>query len=120
MVHSCPEASSTRTSLYPTVVRVITVMYRASVRLHPSKTMYPSTPKTVMVASARRAFCTRRSASRGSYDLLSRKPLLSDLLRSPSATGAIIVERFASLGMRPSASQRQDFRTYLAALRPEQ
>jgi hypothetical protein len=44
---------------------------------------------------------------------------LSDLLRSSSATGGIIVERLASLGQTPSASQRQHLRTYLAALHPE-
>src|SRR5215210_5608798 len=119
MVHSCPEVSSTRTSLYPTVVSVITVMYRASVKLHPSKTMYPKTPAAVMVTSATMAFCTRRGASRGSYDLLSEKLQFSDLLLSFSATGAIIVEWLASLDQTPAASQRQHLRTYHATLQPE-
>src|SRR5215207_2438086 len=119
MVHNCPEASSTRTSLYPTVVRVITVMYRASVKRHPSKTMYPRTPTAVMIRSATMALCTRRSANRGSYDLLSCKPLSSALLRSSSATGAIIVEWLESLGPTPSTLQRQHLRTYLAALYAE-
>ncbi len=74
-----------------------------------------------MITSARTALCTRRSASRGSYDLLSWKSLSLDLLLSSSATGGIIVERLASLGQEtPSASQRQHLRTYLAALHPEQ
>src|SRR5215213_3848358 len=120
MVHSCHDASSIRTSLYPTVVSVITVMWKASVKLHPSKTMYPKTPTAVMITSARTALCTRRNASRGSYDLLYWKPLLSDLLRSSSATAAIIVERPSTLGQTPSASQRQHLRAHLAVLSPEQ
>jgi hypothetical protein len=38
MVHNCPEVSRGCTSLYPTVVSVITVMYNASVKLQPSNT----------------------------------------------------------------------------------
>ena len=87
--------------------------------LHPSKIIYPKMPTAVMNTSARTALCTLRSASRGSYDLLSKKSLFSDLLRSSSATGGIIVERLASLGQTPSASQRQHLRTYLAVLHPE-
>src|SRR5215211_8391095 len=88
MVHSCPVTSRSRTSLYPTVVRVITVMYRASVKLQPSNTMYPNTPATVIVASAKRAPRIRLRATRGSYTVLSE----SD--RSPgrlSAMDGIIV-----------------------------
>ncbi len=59
-----------------------------------------------MIASARTALCTRRSASRGSYDLHSWKLLLSGLLYSSSATDGIIVERLASLGRAPPGSHR--------------
>jgi len=67
MVHSCPVVSRSRTSLKPTVVRVITVMYKASMKLQPSRTMYPSTPTTVITPSARRAFRARRTVLRISY-----------------------------------------------------
>ena len=85
MVHICPVVSRVRTSLYQTVVKVITVMYSASVKLHPSNTMYPKTPRVAIVTKAKMAPWTRRRATRGSYTVLSEMPLLLDLLSSPSA-----------------------------------
>src|SRR5829696_9862685 len=92
MVHNCPVVSRGRTSLYPTVVKVITVMYTASAKLRPSNTMYPNTPRTVIIPSAKRALSMRRVATRGSYTFLSEMPLLLDLLRSSSAIWCRIIE----------------------------
>ena len=100
MVHNCPEVSSSRTSLYPTAVKVMTVMYRASVKLHPSNTIYPNAPVAVMITSARTALSIRRKATRGSYTVLWETARLSRSLRSPSAMDSFIARQSAFLWLK--------------------
>ncbi len=50
-----------------TDLKVITVIYKASMKLQPSNKMYPSMPTAVMTPSARKALQTRRRITRGSY-----------------------------------------------------
>jgi hypothetical protein len=95
MVHSCPVVSRVRTSLYPTVVKVITVMYSASVKLKPSNTMYPNTPTLAIIIKAKIAPWTRRRATRGSNTVLSEMLLLLDLLGSPFAMICRIIGRLS-------------------------
>src|SRR5688572_30146221 len=51
-------------------------MYRASMKLQPSRNMYPRTPVTTMMPSARRAFRTRRTVVCNSYVFETGKRLL--------------------------------------------
>ncbi len=46
-MNTCPVSDSGLTSLKPTVETVITVMYRASMRLHSSMIMKPAVPATI-------------------------------------------------------------------------
>ncbi len=107
MVHSCPVVSRVRTSLYPTVVRVITtVMYKASMKLQPSNTMYPNTPTVAIITNAKMAPWTRRRAIRGSYTVLSETARSLGLPRSPSAMCGIIVGQPALLWQGAISLQR--------------
>ena len=66
MVHSCSgNVSTSWTSLKPTVVSVITVMYIESVTGHPNRTTYPTVPRiaTLMTASTQMRMCRPRIAS---------------------------------------------------------
>ena len=59
MVKSSPAVVRGRTSRKPTVATVVTVWYRASIRVNPS-IRYPIVPKTVTISRAPTAVVMRR------------------------------------------------------------